>query len=174
VESGAISHFMTWPDGRHDVIEFAFPGDVVGLGYASTHTSTALAMVDTLVSVLTPAEMEGALLTDDVLAMRQTAAGDREFDLLRERAIQGAATDPARRLAHFLAAVTHMNDRSCGQPGFVSDDSCTPYVANLLGMDMDGLAKALLRLQERDLIAAVPGGLRIADLSALERFAEAG
>ena len=32
IERGTVCHYMLWADGRHDVIEFAFPGDIVGLG----------------------------------------------------------------------------------------------------------------------------------------------
>ena len=51
VERGAVCHYIRWTNGRHDVIEFAFPGDIIGLGHLSTHVSTAHAMVETVAVV---------------------------------------------------------------------------------------------------------------------------
>ena len=47
VESGAICHYARLSEANEQVIEFAFPGDIIGLGYLPTHVSTAAAMVDT-------------------------------------------------------------------------------------------------------------------------------
>ena len=70
IESGAVCHFSQSADGRFEVIEFAFPSVIIGLGYLPTHTSTAVAMVDTSVNIVTAKELEQLLLSDDRLALR--------------------------------------------------------------------------------------------------------
>ena len=61
VESGAICHYMRPADHEHEIIEFAFPGDIIGLGHSTTHVSTAKAMVETNVSIITDADLDRAL-----------------------------------------------------------------------------------------------------------------
>ena len=37
IESGALCHYLRWEDGRREIIEFAFPGDIVGFGHLQSH-----------------------------------------------------------------------------------------------------------------------------------------
>src|SRR6185312_13232440 len=87
VERGALCHYMRWDDGHHEVIEFAFPGDIIGFGHLATHTSTAQAVAKTIVSRISEAEFEQLLETDGQLAARFAAAGDREFEFMRMRSV---------------------------------------------------------------------------------------
>src|SRR5262245_37985157 len=100
VERGAICHYMLWADGRHDVIEFAFPGDIVGLGHLKDHVSTAQAMVDTVVTLVPEHALSDALDRDDRLAFRLSAAVEREFDYLRDRAISANHVPAAAKVAN--------------------------------------------------------------------------
>ena len=52
IESGGICVYKTLPDGGRDVLEFAFSGDLVGLGYHGNHVATAQATTQTSVSCL--------------------------------------------------------------------------------------------------------------------------
>ena len=88
VESGAICHYIGWDDGSHEIIEFAFPGDIIGFGHLEAHISTARAVVATTVSLVSEQDFQRALETDGQLAARYAAASDREFDHLRARAIK--------------------------------------------------------------------------------------
>ena len=173
VESGAISHFMQWSDGRHEVIEFAFPGDIIGLGYLSTHVSRAHAMVDTLVSIMTSTGLDHAEKADHVLALQLAAAGEREFDYLRDKALHATKSQPVERMAQYLVALARSNDGSGQTLDFVSDENCSPFIAEMLHMDAGTMGAALLRLQKQGLIKAASGGLHILDVDALERFADA-
>jgi CRP/FNR family transcriptional regulator, anaerobic regulatory protein len=89
IESGAICHYMRPANGQPQVIEFAFPGDIIGLGHSPTHASTAKAMIDTVVGVITDAEFETALRDDNKLFFRLAEAGEREFDYFRNRSLEG-------------------------------------------------------------------------------------
>ena len=76
---------MRWDDGHHEVIEFAFPGDIIGFGHLSMHTRTAQAVAKTIVSPISEQEFERLLKSDGQLAARFAVAGDREFDYMRVR-----------------------------------------------------------------------------------------
>ena len=173
VERGALCHYLRWEDGRREIIEFAFPGDIVGFGYLESHISTAQAISETAVSLVTPEDFECARETDGQLASRVAAAADREFDFLRAQAVQAGEGKPVVRLASFLTALSHISASEGRDPSLVTDEVSSGFVAEQLAMSVDGLARALRELESRGIVQPTPQGLRIADIDALEKFADA-
>jgi CRP/FNR family transcriptional regulator len=174
VERGAVCHYVLWADGRHEVIEFAFPGDIVGLGRMATHVSTAQAMVETVVSPLTDEEFEETLELDDRLSFRLAAAVEREFEFVREQALaKASARGPAARVANFLLAVSSLNRPEGRDPELISDDITAGLVADQLGMSIDKLGSVLVALKKQGAVKDTPAGLRIVNAEALQRLADA-
>jgi CRP/FNR family transcriptional regulator len=171
VESGALCHYRRWDDGRCEIIEFAFPGDMIGFGHMEAHISTAQAMVETVVSTVPTQEFEHALSGDDHLAGRLSAAADREFDFLRARAVESGKDKPVERLASFLAALSHMSADEGRDPMIVTDEVASGLVAERLDMTIDVLARALRELERRGMVRSTAKGLRIANIGALEELA---
>lgn len=173
VERGALCHYVRWNDRHHEIIEFAFPGDIVGFGQLEAHISTAQAIAETLVSPVSVEAFERAVEADAQLASRLSAAIDREFDFLRARAVASGHGKPTARLASFLSALSHIGANEGRDPALVSDEINSGFVAGHLGLTLDGLARALRDLESRGLVRATPEGLRIADVTALEKFVDA-
>jgi len=172
VESGAICHYIrSGAEGEYEVIEFAFPGDIIGLGCLATHVSTAKAMVDTYVSVITDVDLDRALTNDNRLFFKLAEAGEREFDYLKNRSLNGNLVPPIQRVANFLLAVVSINASEGRALLIVTDDVSSGYVAEQLQMSIDTLAKALMKLRETGVVDAVDSGLRILDIVALEQVA---
>lgn len=173
IESGAICHYMLWADGRHDVIEFAFPGDIVGLGHLRHHVSTAQAMVDTVVSLVSEDEFEAALDSDDRLSFRQASAVEREFDYLREKTLMEGARPADVKVANFLIAISSANGPEGRDTAFIADDFTAGFVAEKLDMSIDKLGAALLSLKKQGAVKETADGLRIVDMTLLQRLADA-
>lgn len=173
IERGAVCHYMLWADGRHDVIEFAFPGDIVGLGHLREHVSTAQAMVDTVVSLVSGETFSAALDSDDRLAFQLSAAVEREFDYLRDKSIAAAHVPAAARVANFLLALSSMNGREGRETDLIPDQITAGFVADKLNMSIDKLGAALLCLKKEGAVKETPAGLRIVDQHTLQRLAEA-
>jgi CRP/FNR family transcriptional regulator len=173
VERGALCHYLRWNDGRHEVIEFAFPGDVIGFGYLAAHTSTAQAVARTIVSPVSEAEFERLCEADGQLAARFAAAADREFEYLRLCAVESGRGKPAKRVASFLAALSRMSAGEGRDPKVITDEFSSGVVAEHLEMTVDALAAVLRELEAQGLVTSARGALRIADVEALERFADA-
>jgi CRP/FNR family transcriptional regulator len=173
IESGAICHYMLWADGRHDVIEFAFPGDIVGIGYLHHHVSTAQAMVDTVVSLVSEEEFETILESDDRLSFRQASASEREFEYLREKTLSDGPKPAAARVANFLIALSSMNGPEGREEALIADDITAGFVADKLDMSIDKLGAALLSLKKHGAVKETADGLRIVDMPMLQRLADA-
>lgn len=173
IERGAVCHYMLWSDGRHDVIEFAFPGDIVGLGHLGQHVSTAQAMVDTVVSRLSEQEFSSAIENDDRLSFRLASAVEREFDYLRDKAVATSHVPAAARLANFLLAVSSMNGPEGRDPDLISDEITAGFVAEKLDMSIEKLGAALLHLKKEGAVRETSAGLRIVDPLTLQKMADA-
>ncbi len=168
VESGSVRHWLVKEDGRAELIGFAFPGDLVGLGFLEHYASSAEAVLDTVVTPLPVAEVEALAKTDEQVAERFRDAVELEFEVLRERATAGDASKPLVRLAAYILAVACANDVEHGNGLVVPDGVGCGYVAAQLGLTVDRLAEELATLERRGLVAVSPFGLEVADLSGLE------
>lgn len=174
VKEGAIFHYVRWADGSHELIEVAFPGDVVGLGHLSTHVSTAQAMVDSEVERLSVSDVEQLLKTDDRASFQLASAAEREFAYMRDTAINRGKRSPVERLANYLVAVAAAGSGRRAQNGMsVSEDLASGFVADRLDMSLDTLASALSGLEHKGMITATRDGLTITDAAALERLGHA-
>jgi CRP/FNR family transcriptional regulator len=173
VERGALCHYLRWDDGRHEVIEFAFPGDIIGFGHLAMHTTTAQAVAKTIVSPISEEEFEQLLESDGQLAARFAAAGDREFDYMRVRSIESSRGNPTKRVAAFLAAMSRMSAGEGRDPSVITEEFSSGAVAEHLNMSVDALAGVLRQLEAQGMVAAADKGLRITDIAALEKFADA-
>jgi CRP/FNR family transcriptional regulator len=165
VEEGAIFHYIRWSDGSHDLIEVAFPGEIIGLGHLDRHVSTAQAMVDSVVSHVSDEEIADLLNVEDRLPLLLASAGEREFDYMRDTTINSGRRTPVERLANYLLAIA--ND------SLIADDVSSGFVADRLQMSVDTLSSALVGLERKGLVALSESGLKITDVVELERVANA-
>jgi len=173
VERGALCHYVRWDDGRHEVIEFAFAGDIIGFGHLDKHTSTAQAAARTIVSPVSARDFEELLESDGQLAARYAAAADREFEFVRLRATTKNTEAPARRVASYLAALSRIGAAEGRDPQTITDDVSSGFVAEQLDMSVATLANILRDLDTRGFVAVCDKGLRIRDIDALENFSDA-
>jgi CRP/FNR family transcriptional regulator len=174
VERGALLHTQRWEDGRIEIIEFAFPGDIIGLGHLPAHITRASAVMASEVRKVSCEELEAALAEDPRLALRLAAADDREFQAQRTRALRAAKiAPPALRLATYLSAVATI-ERSEGRPApRVSREEVSAWALGTIGTSPEALAAALSELEARHLIRAAGGVIELADPVGLEAFAAA-
>lgn len=172
VEKGALCHYSPSTLGQYDIIEFAFPGDIIGLGALGKHLSTAAAVADTYVRAISDAELESALANDDQLFFRLADAKEREFKYLKDTSLKADLPSPIQRVANYLAAVSGINASEGRDPRVVSEDISSAYVAEQLQLDIDAVSDALARLQRSGLIDVSDAGLRILDMPALEKLAD--
>jgi len=177
IERGAVCHYMLWADGRYEVIEFAFPGEIVGLGHMSRHVSTAQAMVDTVVSRIGEEDLEEALAHDDRLSFRLASAAEREFDHLKQQTLAAKVSanelPAAAKVANFLLVLSSLNGPEGRDRSLIGDDITAGFVAERLNLSLEKLGAALLSLKKQGAVRETPAGLRIVDPMTLQKLAEA-
>jgi CRP/FNR family transcriptional regulator, anaerobic regulatory protein len=172
VQSGALAVYEPRWNGHRAIIEFTFPGDLVGLGFLQTHTCSARATVETRVQCL-PLSAQDHLFADDPRAQARLAdAVEREVEFLRESSVRFSRQNPLGRLAAFLLTLSRENEQEGRDPTLLMQPLHCGVVTDFLALSVDRLVGLLVQLERRGMIAPCsPQGLRLTDVEALEGLA---
>jgi CRP/FNR family transcriptional regulator len=174
VEKGSICLFKQRADGSQDVIEFAFPGDLVGLGYLDNHVSGAQATMETSLRCLPRSALDPALEKSPAITSRLTAAIEREVAFLKQTYARSQRSEPLERVAALFVTLSRCNAYEGRDPSLITDSLSCGVVAGYLNMSLDDLAHCLTELEALNLVEASARGLRLKNLDELERLADAG
>jgi CRP/FNR family transcriptional regulator, anaerobic regulatory protein len=172
VESGVVTVYEPRLEGHQAIIEFAFPGDIVGLGFLQTHICTARASVETVAHCV-PFGAQDRLVADDPKAQARLAdAIEREFEFLRGSSIKFSRENPLGRVAAFLLTLSRENEQEGRDPTVLVQPLHCGVVADFLALSIDRLGSLLVELERRGVIEpSPPNGLRLIDVVGLEGLA---
>ena len=172
IEAGALCLYRKRPDGGQDVLEFAFPGDLVGIGYLDSHVAAAQATMITSLSCL-PRDAHNATAEQSTRARsRLTAAIEREVAFLKDTLVNRARPEPLRRVAALFVTLSRQNGYDGREESVITDSLKCGTVAGHLGLSVDALAHELAELEARGLIEPCDKGLRLLDVDTLMRLAD--
>jgi CRP/FNR family transcriptional regulator len=152
-------------------LEFASPGDVIGLGFLEAHACDARAILDTRLVAIPLDFMADLASHDPALQVRLDAAIEREFEYLRACTVKSGQQSLYRRVAAFLVSASRINQHEGRDPMTVVDTCPSGFVADLLGTDVKSLGAVLVDFERRGLIEPCVTGLRLKDVRALEFMA---
>jgi CRP/FNR family transcriptional regulator, anaerobic regulatory protein len=168
VESGVVAVYEPRLEGHQAIIEFAFPGDIVGMGFLQTHTCTARASVETVAHCV-PFSAQDRLVADDPRAQARLAdAIEREFEFLRRSSVKFSRENPLGRVAAFLLTLSRQNEQEGRDPTVLTQPLQCGVVADFLALTIDRLGALLVQLNQRGIIEQTSGGIRLTDVAALE------
>lgn len=162
IETGALCVTACGAHGAPELIEIAYPGDIVGLGFLDRHIESAAALMATRVSVWSLQAIPLLTQATNETEARQSNALEREFLFRRKQLVASTADSPLRRVAAFLAVVSRLNEIEGRDPAMISESLRSDEVAAFLGVDIETLGAQLVELQRRGLVSqTVQGGLRL-------------
>ena len=170
VNSGAVCLYEQ-NRAEHPVVDFAFPGDFVGLGFLETHACCARAVTKTEVTCL-PLEALASAIEDDPRAQAKlNDAVEREFEFRRAALVEAGRSAPLERLSAFLVSLSRTNAHEGRDPTVIGESCPSVFAAGYLGLSIEELSAMLLELERRELIEAYSGGVRLRDIGELEKLA---
>jgi CRP/FNR family transcriptional regulator len=172
IEAGVVALLRQPLGGHREIIEFAFPGDVLGYGLFEHHTSWAQAVGEVCIQRMPLSALDQILQRDKRAFDRYARALRREFEYRRNQLVN---TDQGlvNRVAALLVALSRQNSLEGRDPRVVGDELACGAVASWLGIDVHALAKALQELQQSGLIElSPPDGVRLSDFARLERLVD--
>jgi CRP/FNR family transcriptional regulator len=173
VEAGHICIYRTTPDGRRQVIDFGYPGDVIGLGAIGEHASSAQATTRTRVRCLPTGVLQQAVREDGRVGLKLYEAMSRELNASRDLLFTVSQRTACERVASFLLTLSRRNTRNGESPRELVLPMTRSDIADFLGLTIETVSRTFTKLRADGVIDLAQCILvTIRDDRALERLAE--
>ena len=171
VEEGVIAVYKTLVDGRRQIIDFAYPGDLIGLGMLREHVLSAQAVCKAKVRCLSAAALERAAEADANLAIKLYKAVCQELAATRQLLVTVGQRSAVERLASFLLTLHHRVGDN-GRPT-ITLAMRRSDIADLLGLTIETVSRTLTKLRTMGVIDIEQGGttVNLRDIHRLEELA---
>lgn len=173
VLSGALCLYKILPDGRRQVIDFAYAGDVIGLESGIVATYSAQSTVATRVSCLPSAILDRAAANDPRIAMQLYMTMARNVDAMRDHLVCVGQRSATERLVSFLLGLSRRRASLNGGTSIVELPMTRTDIADFLGLTIETVSRTLSKLKAQRCIEIDQGTtIRFVDIVALEALAE--
>ena len=152
VEIGHVCIYRMLPDGRRQVVDFAYPGDFIGLGAMGEHAACAQATSRTSVRCLPVASLRDLIRNDARVGLKLYEAVSVELLAARELLFTVSQRTATERLAGFLLALSRRNRRR----GEAAEDIVLPMtradIADFLGLTIETVSRTFTKFRNDGLI----------------------
>jgi CRP/FNR family transcriptional regulator len=134
---------------EHRAVEFAFAGDLLGLGYLENHTRSARAIGETRVTCLALSAVDRIVEVSPRARDQLKQAIDDELEFVRDGLVKSGQRNPIERVAAFFVALSRGNSYEGRNPNIITDSLKCGAVASDLALSVEALARILVELEER-------------------------
>jgi CRP/FNR family transcriptional regulator len=173
VESGALALYRVMTDGRRQVISFAYPGDLVGLGTSGEHSVSAQATTGTRLRCLSLSSLHENARHDARLGLKLYEALSDAYQSACDLILTVGQRDATERLAAFLLALSRRNVRRGEDGRMVRLPMTRSDIGDFLGLTIETVSRSFTKLKTAHVIRLVETSLvEIRDPATLERLAE--
>jgi CRP/FNR family transcriptional regulator len=173
IETGALALYRVLSDGRRQVMGFAYPGDIVGLGFDEAYTMNAQAVKPTRVRSLSITALRQSVASDPALGMKLYEATARELAATRDLMLTTGQRSAAERVAGFLLAFSRRNQRN-GQDATSIDLPMTRTdIGDFLGLTIETVSRMFTKFKLMKLIELPHSNhVKLLDVAHLAELAE--
>lgn len=175
VEKGAICLYKVMPDGRRQVLGFAYPGDLIGFGSLPEYQFNAQATKPTQLRLLSWNTVQHTARHDAALGLKLYEAISNELAAAHDLLLTTGQRSAAERVAAFLLAMSRRAERN-GQDSAVIDLPMTRAdIGDFLGLTIETVSRTFTKLRQQRIIdLAQSARVQLVDIEALEELAEGG
>lgn len=149
IETGAIALYRALADGRRQVMGFAYPGDLVGLGVEGEHVMNAQAVKPTRLRCLPLATLRHSAARDPMLGFKLYEALARELAATRDLMLTTGQRSAVERLASFLLALSRRNGQD---PTVVELPMTRTDIGDFLGLTIETVSRTFTKLKMMGLL----------------------
>jgi CRP/FNR family transcriptional regulator len=173
VEAGHVCVYRMTSDGRRQIVNFAFPGDIIGLGALGRHAANAQATSRTRLRAIPLGQLIAAARSDGALSHSLYEAVSRELIAARELLFTISQRTATERVAGFLVALARRTAQR-GEPSRMFVLSMTRSdIADFLGLTIETVSRTLTKLRHERIIALEQNILvTVLDPIGLEKLAD--
>jgi len=173
IETGAIDLNKVLADGRRQVIGFAYPGDLIGLGVEGEHVMNAQAVKPTRVRCLPVSALRQSIAEDPALGLRLYEALARELAATRDLMLTTGQRSAVERVASFLLAFSRRNRRSGQDPSTFELPMTRTDIGDFLGLTIETVSRTFSKLKQLGLIELpCSNRVKLTDIEALRGLAD--
>lgn len=172
IEEGVVALSKILSDGRRQIIDFAYPGDYIGLGVLRTHIFDAQATCPAKVRCLSAATLEQDAARDATLALKLYKAVSAELVAARSLLVSVGQKTAMERTAAFLLGVHDRNVKEDAGSNVVHLPMRRSDIADMLGLTIETVSRTITKLRSMRVIDVVHGTeVRVLDRDHLEELA---
>ena len=169
VVTGAVCLYKVLPDGRRQVIDFAYGGDIVSLSLGAIETFNAQATVATRLRCLPVSTLSGLAHRDPFLAMRMCEAMSDELAAVRDHLVSVVQRSATERLVTFLLALSRRNIARNRDARMIELPMTRADIGDFLGLTIETVSRTFTKLKALGLIEINQGTtVRLSDINGLQ------
>lgn len=175
VEAGVVCLYKVLPDGRRQVLGFAYPGDLVGLGPTGEHQFNAQATQPSRVRSMSWGTVQQVARHDPSLGIKLYEMISQELAAAHDLLLTTGQRTAIERVAAFLLAMVNRSRRRGGDPAIIDLPMTRSDIGDFLGLTIETVSRTFTKLRHLEIIdLAQCNRVRVLDMKALERVAEGG
>lgn len=172
LEKGTVCLYKTLPDGRRQIVDFAYPGDLIGLSSGEDHAFSAQAITLTRVRCLHASSLHEAARHDPRVGMQLYRALSDQLMAARDLLLTVGQRNATERLAALLVALSRRNERADGDPSQIVLPMTRADIADFLSLTIETVSRTFTKLRVSGIIDLAHSSLVIVrDMTMLEQLA---
>ena len=152
IETGAVVLFKILADGRRQVMGFAYPGDLIGLGVEGEHVMNAQAVKPTRLRCLPLSLLRQATASNPSLCLKLYEALARELAATRDLMLTTGQRSAIERLTGFLLALSRRNARNGQDPARFDLPMTRTDIGDFLGLTIETVSRTFTKLKKMGLL----------------------
>lgn len=147
IEAGHVCIYKMLQDGRRQVIDFAYPGDLIGLSAVGKHQMNAQAISRTRLRPIPVKALHQAVHEDSRIGLKLLEVLSHDLQASQEMAVTLGQRSADERLGAFLQAMSRRNRRNGEDPSeFVLPMSRTD-IADFLGLTIETISRLFTKFR---------------------------
>lgn len=172
VEKGTVCLYKTLLDGRRQIIDFAYPGDFIGLGAGDDHVFSAQAITATRLRCLPANALHEVAWRNPDIGMQLYRALSDQLRAARGLLLTVGQRTATERLAMLLLALSQRNKRDGTDGARIALPMTRADIADFLSLTVETVSRTFTKLRQSKIIDLAQSSLVvIRDYHALEQLA---
>jgi CRP/FNR family transcriptional regulator len=173
IETGAVALYKVLADGRRQILGFAYPGDLIGLGAQGEHVMNAQAIKPTRLRCLPVSALRQSAARDPLLGFKLYEALARELAATRDLMLTTGQRSATERVAGFLLAFSRRSKRNGQDPAQFDLPMTRADIGDFLGLTIETVSRTFTKLKVLGLIKLPQSNhVKLVDIDELESLAQ--
>ena len=152
VDAGHVCIYRVLSDGRRQIVNFAYPGDFIGLGAIREHSASAQAGAKTRLRSFAVASLRESARHDTNLGLSLYAAVSEELVAAHDLLMTVSHRSAGERLAAFLLALSRRNGRRGEHEREIVLPMTRTDIADFLGLTIETVSRTFTKFRHEGLI----------------------